>query len=113
MSLFSKTRSIVSLHSSRDKGTPFTVSIGTGAVIKAWEEAVPGMLPGEVRKLTVPPSAGYGALGREPSIPPNATLHFEIELIKQVDPKHHEPTSPDDDLLARDAVPLKQAEKQP
>ncbi|MDT5372364.1 MAG: hypothetical protein QOC62_6795, partial [Mycobacterium sp.] len=35
------------------------------------------------------------------------------ELIKQVDPKHHESTSSDDDLLARDAVPIKQAEKQP
>jgi hypothetical protein len=42
-----------------------------------------------------------------------ATVCFCSGLLIAADPKHHEPTSPDDDLLARDAVPLKQAEKQP
>lgn len=68
--------------SSRDRDKPETFTIGTGAVITGWDEAVPGMLPGEVRKLTIPPNAGYGALGSGKSVPPNATLHFEIELLK-------------------------------
>ena len=59
---------------------PFRTRIGTGEVIKGWDEAIPGMKIGEIRKLTVPPSAGYGALGKG-SVPPNATLHFEVELI--------------------------------
>jgi FKBP-type peptidyl-prolyl cis-trans isomerase len=67
--------------SSRDSGKPFPVTIGTGAVIKGWDEAVPGMKVGEIRKLTIPPSAGYGAQGSGERIPPNATLHFEIELL--------------------------------
>lgn len=63
----------------RDKPTPF--EIGTGKVIKGWDEAVPGMKVGELRKMTIPPSAGYGAQGKAP-IPANATLHFEVELVK-------------------------------
>jgi len=67
--------------SSRARDKPSQFEIGTGKVIKGWDEAVPGMKVGEVRNLTVPPAAGYGALGKDP-IPPNATLHFEIELMK-------------------------------
>jgi FKBP-type peptidyl-prolyl cis-trans isomerase FkpA len=67
--------------SSRDKDAPATFMIGTGSVIKGWDEAVPGMRIGEIRKLTIPPTAGYGAQGRPPAIPPNATLVFEIELL--------------------------------
>ncbi|MGE3818217.1 MAG: FKBP-type peptidyl-prolyl cis-trans isomerase [Isosphaeraceae bacterium] len=67
--------------SSRDRGEPSTFSIGVGGVIKGWDEAVPGMKIGEVRKLKIPPNAGYGAQGQPPSIPPNATLLFEIELV--------------------------------
>jgi FKBP-type peptidyl-prolyl cis-trans isomerase FkpA len=67
--------------SSRTKNQPATFSIGTGDVIKGWDEAVPGMKIGEVRKLVVPAAAGYGAQGRPPSIPPNAVLNFEVELI--------------------------------
>lgn len=67
--------------SSRNRGKPAPFSIGFGRVIKGWDEAVPGMKVGEIRKLTVPPNAGYGALGKKPEIPPNATLIFEIELI--------------------------------
>ncbi len=59
---------------------PFTVPIGTQKVITGWDEAVPGMKIGEIRKLTVPPAAGYGAQGKG-TVPPNATLHFEIELV--------------------------------
>ncbi len=68
--------------SSRDRPAPFTTSIGTTAVIKGWDEAIPGMKIGEIRKMTIPPSAGYGALGQKDTIPPNATLHFEVELLK-------------------------------
>jgi FKBP-type peptidyl-prolyl cis-trans isomerase len=67
--------------SSRDSGKPFPVEIGTGKVIKGWDEAIPGMKVGEVRKLTIPPTAGYGAQGSGERVPPNATLHFEVELI--------------------------------
>lgn len=67
--------------SSRKRGTPAEFAIGVGAVVKGWDEAVPGMKIGEVRKLTIPPNAGYGAQGQPPSIPPNATLQFEIELV--------------------------------
>lgn len=66
--------------SSRDRGEPSSFGIGVGEVIRGWDEAVPGMKIGEVRKLTIPPSAGYGARGKGP-IPPNATLIFEIELV--------------------------------
>ena len=70
--------------SSRDKGQPYMTSIGTSNVIKGWDEAVPGMKVGERRKLTIPPQAGYGALGMKPDIPPNATLLFDVELMEIV-----------------------------
>lgn len=66
--------------SSRDRGTPAEFLIGVGKVIRGWDEAVPGMKIGEVRKLDIPASAGYGAQGNGP-VPPNADLHFEIELV--------------------------------
>ena len=54
--------------------------IGTGGVIKGWDEAIPGMKVGEVRKLTIPPEMGYGKLTK-PNIPANSTLIFEVELV--------------------------------
>ena len=53
-------------------------------MIAGWEEGVPGMKVGERRKLTIPPALGYGEQGNPPAIPPNATLVFEIELVKIV-----------------------------
>jgi FKBP-type peptidyl-prolyl cis-trans isomerase len=72
--------------SSVDRGQPFEFVLGASQVIKGWDEGVLGMKIGEVRKLTIPPSLGYGDrdLGR---IPPNSTLHFEIELLGVVDVK--------------------------
>jgi FKBP-type peptidyl-prolyl cis-trans isomerase len=64
---------------SKGKDT-FKIQIGTAQVIRGWDEAIPGMKIGEIRKMTIPPAAGYGAQGKGP-VPPNATLHFEVELV--------------------------------
>jgi FKBP-type peptidyl-prolyl cis-trans isomerase len=52
-----------------------------GRMIGGWQEGLPGMKVGEVRKLTIPPDKGYGAGGFGDKIPPNATLIFEVELV--------------------------------
>ena len=67
--------------SSRDRKTPFDVTLGAHKVIKGWEAGLVGMKVGGVRKLTIPPELGYGADGFGKTIPPNATLMFEIELL--------------------------------
>ena len=66
--------------SSRDRGEK--VTFGLAQVIKGWQEGVPGMKPGGVRRLRVPAALGYGAKGAGGLIPPNATLLFEIELFE-------------------------------
>jgi len=67
--------------SSRDRGKPFQFKIGTGAVIKGWDEGVAQMSKGECATLTCSPDYGYGAKGYPGVIPPNATLVFDVELI--------------------------------
>ena len=66
--------------SSLGSSTPFTFTLGTGTVIRGWDEGLVGMNVGGIRRLIVPPSLAYGGT-RASSIPPNATLVFEVALL--------------------------------
>ncbi|MEK7603889.1 MAG: FKBP-type peptidyl-prolyl cis-trans isomerase [Patescibacteria group bacterium] len=66
---------------SYDRGQPIQFVLGSGQLIQGWELGLVGMKEGGKRRLIIPPELGYGARGAGKSIPPNATLLFEIELV--------------------------------
>ena len=68
--------------SSRGRPGNFKFELGAGRVIKGWDQGLQGMKVGGKRTLIIPPSLGYGERGSSGAIPPNATLVFDIELMK-------------------------------
>jgi FKBP-type peptidyl-prolyl cis-trans isomerase FkpA len=68
--------------SSRERGQPFSFHLGSGHVIRGWEQGIPGMKVGGTRRLVIPPELAYGSKGAGNGvIPPDATLLFEVELL--------------------------------
>ena len=64
-----------------DRGEPFSFQLGSGEVIQGWDQGVEGMKVGGRRQLVIPPDLAYGPQGSPPSIGPNETLVFVIDLL--------------------------------
>lgn len=67
--------------SSWKAGKPFTFDLGSGGVIAGWDQGVEGMKVGGRRRLIIPAELGYGAAGSPPTIPANAALIFDVDLV--------------------------------
>ncbi|WP_425608439.1 FKBP-type peptidyl-prolyl cis-trans isomerase [Thermomonas mangrovi] len=67
--------------SSRDRGEPLVFRLGTGRVIRGWDDGIEGMQRGGKRELRIPANLAYGARGAGKVIPPGASLVFEVELL--------------------------------
>jgi FKBP-type peptidyl-prolyl cis-trans isomerase FkpA len=65
--------------SSRSRGEPADFALAN--LIRGWQEGIPGMKPGGIRRLKIPSEWGYGARGSPPKIPGGATLLFEVKLL--------------------------------
>ncbi|MFL5728393.1 MAG: FKBP-type peptidyl-prolyl cis-trans isomerase [Cytophagaceae bacterium] len=68
--------------SSYDRGTPFELTVGTGQVIRGWDEGLAALKKGEKATLYIPSGMAYGPRGAGGAIPPNANLIFEVEILK-------------------------------
>lgn len=73
--------------SSLDRNEPFSFTLGSGQVIEGWDQGLLGMKLGEKRKLTIPPSLGYGDQAMGDQTPANSTLIFEVELLEIIPAK--------------------------
>ncbi|KAJ0113621.1 hypothetical protein Patl1_01518 [Pistacia atlantica] len=80
--------------SSFERGDPIEFELGSGQVIKGWDQGLLGMCVGEKRKLKIPSKMGYGDHGSPPKIPGGATLIFDTELVAV----NGKPSSEDDEL---------------
>jgi FKBP-type peptidyl-prolyl cis-trans isomerase len=71
----------VKFDSSVDRNDPFTFVLGTGQVIRGWDEGVATLKVGDKARFTIPPELAYGKAGYPGLIPPDSTLIFEVELL--------------------------------
>jgi FKBP-type peptidyl-prolyl cis-trans isomerase FkpA len=67
--------------SSRDRGKPLSFRLGAGMVIRGWDEGIAGMKVGGLRRLRIPPELAYGERGSPGTVPSQATILTEIELV--------------------------------
>ena len=79
--LYNDSRRGALFDSAQNRRKPFLFTLGQGQVIPGWEEGVKTMRAGGKRLLIVPPALGYGKQGKDPSVPPDSTLLFEVELL--------------------------------